>query len=68
MRIEGIRLLSKTGGKSGDYTAPGRNGELIMALMTVAEAKARILEGVEPLPGESVSIYEANGRVLAEAR
>jgi cyclic pyranopterin monophosphate synthase len=22
MRIEGIRLLSKTGGKSGDYRAP----------------------------------------------
>lgn len=38
-----------------------------MALMAVAEAKARILAGVEPLPGESVSIYEASGRVLAEA-
>ena len=38
-----------------------------MALMAVAEAKARIVEGVEPLPGESVSIYEASGRVLAEA-
>ena len=37
-----------------------------MALMTVAEARARILDGVGPLPGESVSIYEANGRVLAE--
>ncbi len=38
-----------------------------MALMAVAEAKARIVAGVEPLPGESVSIYEATGRVLAEA-
>jgi molybdopterin molybdotransferase len=38
-----------------------------MALMAVAEAKARIIAGVEPLPGESVSIYEASGRVLAEA-
>jgi molybdopterin molybdotransferase len=38
-----------------------------MALMAVAEAKARIVAGVEPLPGESVSIYEARGRVLAEA-
>ncbi len=38
-----------------------------MALMAVAEAKARIVAGVEPLPGESVSIYEACGRVLAEA-
>ena len=25
MRIEGIRLLRKTGGRSGDYTAPGAN-------------------------------------------
>jgi molybdopterin molybdotransferase len=38
-----------------------------MALMAVAEAKARIVAGVEPLPGEGVSIYEASGRVLAEA-
>lgn len=37
-----------------------------MALMTVAQARARILDGVQPLPGESVSIYEANGRVLAQ--
>jgi molybdopterin molybdotransferase len=37
-----------------------------MALMTVAEAKARILDGVQPLPAEGVSIYEANGRALAE--
>jgi molybdopterin molybdotransferase len=36
-----------------------------MALMPVAEAKARILAGVAPLPAESVSIYEARGRVLA---
>ncbi|MGO9484218.1 MAG: gephyrin-like molybdotransferase Glp [Rhodomicrobium sp.] len=34
--------------------------------MTVAEARARILDGVMPLPGESVSIYDATGRVLAE--
>jgi molybdopterin molybdotransferase len=34
--------------------------------MTVAQARARILDGVQPLPGESVSIYEASGRVLAE--
>ncbi len=37
-----------------------------MALMTVAAARARILDGVEPLPGESVSIYDGAGRVLAE--
>jgi molybdopterin molybdotransferase len=35
--------------------------------MTVDEAKARILAGVEPLPAESVSICEAAGRVLAES-
>ncbi len=37
-----------------------------MTLMTVAAAKARILDGVEPLQSETVSIYEAGGRVLAE--
>lgn len=37
-----------------------------MTLMTVAEAKARILRGVEPLPAGTVSIYEAGGRILAE--
>lgn len=37
-----------------------------MALMPVAEAKARILAGIEPLPAETVSLYEAKGRVLAE--
>jgi molybdopterin molybdotransferase len=35
--------------------------------MPVEEAKARILSGIEPLPAESVSIYEAAGRVLAES-
>jgi molybdopterin molybdotransferase len=37
-----------------------------MALMPVEQAKTRILAGVEPLPAESVSIYEARGRVLAQ--
>ncbi|MGO9171532.1 MAG: gephyrin-like molybdotransferase Glp [Rhodomicrobium sp.] len=37
-----------------------------MTLMTVAEAKARILNGAEPLGGEAVSLYEARGRVLAD--
>jgi molybdopterin molybdotransferase len=37
-----------------------------MALISVAEALARITEGVEPLPAESVPLKEAEGRVLAE--
>ncbi len=36
-----------------------------MTLMTVAAVKARILNGVDALPGETVSIYQAGGRVLA---
>jgi len=38
-----------------------------MKLMPVAEVQARILSGVEPLSAEMVSIYDAAGRVLAEA-
>lgn len=37
-----------------------------MALMSVADALARVLEGVEPLPGERSPLTEAVGRVLAE--
>lgn len=36
-----------------------------MALLPVAEALARVLEGAKPLPGEQVSVAEAHGRVLA---
>jgi molybdopterin molybdotransferase len=36
-----------------------------MALMSVAEAQARILDGVTPLNTELVTITEASGRVLA---
>jgi molybdopterin molybdotransferase len=38
-----------------------------MKLMPVAEVQARILSGVEPLSVEMVSIYDAAGRVLADA-
>src|SRR5215467_14015978 len=34
--------------------------------MSVAAVKARILNNVEPLPGETVSIYEAHRRVIAQ--
>ena len=37
-----------------------------MALLPVADALARVLEGVEALPAERVPLSEAEGRVLAE--
>ncbi|PBB87013.1 MULTISPECIES: gephyrin-like molybdotransferase Glp [unclassified Mesorhizobium] len=37
-----------------------------MALVPVAEALERLLEGAAPLPGESVPLADAAGRVLAE--
>jgi molybdopterin molybdotransferase len=37
-----------------------------MSLISVAAAKARVLDGAQPLDAESVPIYEAAGRVLAE--
>jgi molybdopterin molybdotransferase len=36
-----------------------------MALMSVAEALARVLEGAAPLPPESAALNDAHGRVLA---
>lgn len=36
-----------------------------MALMPVEEARARILDGVKPLPPQSVGLQQALGRVLA---
>ncbi|MEZ2330721.1 gephyrin-like molybdotransferase Glp [Mesorhizobium sp. RCC_202] len=37
-----------------------------MALVPVAEALERLLDGAAPLPGESVALADAAGRVLAE--
>jgi molybdopterin molybdotransferase len=37
-----------------------------MALLPVAEALARVIEGAEPLPSETVPLAEAEGRVLSE--
>jgi molybdopterin molybdotransferase len=37
-----------------------------MALLSVEDALARILEGVAPTPAETIMIEEAHGRVLAE--
>jgi molybdopterin molybdotransferase len=36
-----------------------------LALISVEEALARVLDGVDPLPAEDVSIAEAHGRILA---
>lgn len=36
-----------------------------MALLLVADALARILDGVKPLPGEAAPLLDASGRVLA---
>ncbi len=36
-----------------------------MALLPVAQALARVLDGVAPLPAEQVAVAEAHGRVLA---
>jgi len=37
-----------------------------MALIPVAEALARVLDGADALPAERVALTEADGRVLAE--
>src|SRR5215203_7409656 len=44
----------------GEMAAPTRN------LISVEEAQGLILEHVEPLPAEAVSLRDARGRVLAE--
>ena len=36
-----------------------------MALLSVADALARVLDGVQPLPGENASLTDAHGRVLS---
>ena len=37
-----------------------------MALLSVADALARVLEGAAPLPAEQIALTQAEGRVLAE--
>ena len=44
----------------GEVAAPTRN------LISVEEAQRLVLERVEPLPAETVSLSDARGRVLAE--
>ena len=60
MRIEGIRLIEKRGGKSGTYRA-----EAEMALLSVADALARVLADARALPAVDGRLSDAHGRVLA---
>src|SRR5207248_8727361 len=61
MVVTDLRLLKKSGGKSGDYEAPSGSGVVV----SVEEALARLLAPLEALPAEQVSVAEAVGRVLA---
>ena len=61
MRIEGIRLLEKTGGKSGTWRAEDQHS----SLMPVSEALQRVLADAAPLGSETVKLKDALGRVLA---
>ena len=57
MVISGIRLVEKSGGKSGDYRA----AEQLMAtsLAPVDEALRRLLAGAEPVGAETVALADA---------
>src|SRR5262245_47703270 len=48
----------------GNFKSAALEG-VTMALMPVAEALAKVLAGVEPLPAEQAPLAEAHGRVLA---
>ena len=68
MSIEGIKLIEKRGGKSGEWRAASRaEGNPPMSpMMTVEEALARVLASAdEPLDEEKVALEAAYGRVLA---
>ena len=67
MRIEGIRLLEKQRRQVRQLSRRRsvRGAGMSMALLSVADALARVLDGVEPLPREDVPLVEADGRVLA---
>jgi hypothetical protein len=52
MRIEGIRVLRKSGGKSGDTI-----GRVSVALMPVAEALARALAGAPTVAGRACGAH-----------
>ena len=62
MRIEGIRLLHKSGGKSGEWRAETSPS----SLMPVAEALRRVLADAKALPAEMIPLADALGRVLTD--
>lgn len=57
------RSLTTPAGPTGNRTRPEVRPE---RLLTVAEARQRILARLAPLPAEEVSLESARGRVLAE--
>ena len=62
MSIEAVRVIAKSGGKSGDWTAPDGCG-----MMTPEEARAAMLAAFTiKAKTESIALDEALGRVLAE--
>ena len=67
MSIEGVRLIEKRGGKSGEWRAATEPSERapMNAMMTVEEALARVIASAEtPLEEEKVALEQAYGRVL----
>src|SRR6266508_557183 len=67
-RRSSAACASRRSGSSRSAAAnPASTGRrrIEMALLSVEEALARVLDGVEPLPAEDVPIAAACGRVLA---
>ena len=58
-----VLLRHPAGGKD---RRPLRHLQALMALLSVAEALARVTSGIEPLEAERVALDQASGRVLAE--
>ena len=69
MRIEGIHAGREAGRQVGPLSCAGRQSRqgqgVAMALLSVADALARVLDGATPLPGENAPLDDAHGRVLS---
>ncbi len=63
MRIEGIRLIEKRGGKSGHYRAKER--EVMADCCRSPTRWPACSKDAEPLPAENAALTDAHGRVLA---
>ena len=68
MRIEGVRLIHKSGGRSGEYSREERRLTChVPGRCSPSKRRcARILDGVTPVGAESVDLIGAAERVLAE--